>query len=75
MKTASRRDWDSPKPKTQTYNEIIYLYEYPEERRTDARRPDARRRSAGRGRRGGDIFWNVFFGAMCLSVLAVLFLH
>ena len=79
MKTGSCREWDGAKQKTQT-NEVIYLYERPEERgydgnRYDERRPDARRTRTGRKNQGGDMFWNVFFAAMCLSVLAILFLH
>ena len=73
MKTGSCREWDGAKQKTQT-NEIIYLYERPEESRYDEyrydeRRPDARRTRTGRKNRSGDIFWNIFFAAMCLSVL------
>jgi hypothetical protein len=66
MKTADWRQTDAVSPKTQAYNGVIYLY---------GRRPGAQRTCAVRGKRCGDLFWNVFFGVMCLSVLAVLFLH
>ena len=71
MKTASCREWDGMNPNRQRPNDIIYLYE----RHHDERRPNERRTKSGRRKRNGDIFWNVFFTVMCLSVLVILFLH
>lgn len=50
-------------------NDIIYLQD---RCAYDRRRPRSRRRrNAGRS----DMFWNVIFSALCLSVLVCLFLH
>ncbi len=50
-------------------NDIIYLPQRPIYERKRAYR--RRRRSAGRS----DLFWNVIFTVLCLSVLVCLFLH
>ncbi len=50
-------------------NEIIYLRD---------RQAHDRRRSRSRRRRNtgsSEVFWNVIFSALCLSVLVCLFLH
>ncbi len=52
---------ESMRPKTQAQNGIIYLY--------------APKKSAKQIKKGGDIFWNIFFAVMCLAVLGILFFH
>ena len=61
MKSASCRDMENMRPESPVQNEIIYLY--------------TPRKSAKRGGKGGDVFWNIFFAVMCLSVLVILFLN
>ncbi len=62
MKAVNYARHDEWRREEEPSNNVIYLY--------DNRRVRSRRR-----KKNPDVFWNVLFSGLCLSVLVVLFLH